>query len=105
MKINCTLPSVIYDFCSTCVYIQIAKEEQEKRFWREKVGATVQQINSYATYAEEMKLDQDNTQSEADEEEEKSGMDLLHICLTPQAVLCRRVDYSLVGRWTCSVIN
>jgi hypothetical protein len=39
------------------------------------VGATVQQINSYATYADEMRLDQPGAQSDDESESDsKSGM-------------------------------
>jgi hypothetical protein len=53
---------------------QLAKEESQEKFWAEKVGATVQQINSYATYADEMRLDQPGKQSDDESEiDSKSG--------------------------------
>ena len=49
--------------------LQLTKDEEKEQFWRNKVGATVQQINSYATYADEMRLDQPAAEEEEEEEE------------------------------------
>ena len=80
----------------------ISKEEEADRFWKEKLGTTVQQINSYATYAQEMAIVPATKAEEEGGSEHESDSEADEVCVCVCVCVCARTLRLLAGRAICT---